>query len=738
MPKTTEPATSFQPRPWVIAGIVGSAIALAYANGLRGPFLFDDIWTIQDQMYIRAPAYVPALFGLSPPRFLTMLSFAVTYWLAELWVVPYHAVNVLLHGLNTWLVYRLLTRWMPRRGHADGFTRMGVAIATLGFALTPVHTQVVTYVTGRAALLGTAWLLLCVLAHGRARETAAPRRRLGWFAASLGCYVAGNFSKEIASVAPAIIIAWELWGRSTGPLGPRIRAAARTWPYFLVLAGVVWYRGAALGGQALPVMPRSVGINLLTQSFVTWRYALLEFVPVGLTIDHDVRAATGWGDPRVWVGVVLWLGALGAAFAARRTAPWITLGLAWFGIGLLPDSSVIPMQDIMADHRSYLAGIGLWAIAGGGWTAWMRALRGAAPRGRVRLALAVTVLVPMLLAWGTVLRNTLWDEPLRLWQEAVHRSPGRARPLANLAAYYLERKDYPRAIEAADRALALEEVPGAYLNRGVAYVELGDFERAESDISTFLNLYVYERQAWVTARGKLARGQYNLGLVHARQGRYEAAAQCYERARTLNPLNRRILNNLGVTYERLGAYSKAESAYAQAIVLPGNPGQDWLNLYRVRGLRSAEETLTAEILAHPRDAYAQLRMGVFQEMATRPERAVVAYRRGLALADPADPLPPVLLANLLRFQGNLSEASTFYKEALRRDPHHAEALWWYGQILIAQGLPFEARSFLERARAADPDAGRPGWRAPRVLRDGRDLLPPEIEPPSPSASVPAG
>ncbi len=705
----------------IAAGVLAGAVVLVYANSLQGPFVFDDNWTIRDQLYLRAPDLVPELYALSPPRFLVMLSFAVTYWLAGLTPWPYHGINIALHVVNCWLVYRLIAQWMPPSADGTRPPPSAVLCATLGFALTPVHTQVVSYMTGRAALLGTLWLLLTVLTYARSRRAGPGRARIGWLAASLGCYVLGGFSKEITSVAPALIIAWEWWGRAEGERDARARAVWRALPYFGILAATLLYRQAALGAAALPVMPRSVGINLLTQSFVTWRYALMEFVPVGLTIDHDVVQAHGWGDPRVWLGLGLWTVAIAAAWTLRRRAPWVTLGLIWFWLVLLPDSSVIPMQDIMADHRAYLPAIGLWTLVAYGWATWQGAVRRTRPRGLARAVAGGTALALGLLAFGTVHRNTIWRDPARLWREAVRVSPDRGRPLANLAGHYLARQRNQRAYDVASRAIELDDrVPAAFLNRGVAAMRLGRLEKAETDFASFLALHAWDPQTWITSRGKLATAQYNLGLVYMRQSRYADAAAALERALQLNPIDHSILNHLGMSHERLGHFRQAEYFY-QASMNLGTPWlPEWNQLIRIRQIRSLEETLRERAVAEPEDVFHHVRLGIFYDDLGLMEQTDAAYTAAARTA-PDEPLVPLLLGNLYRRKGRRADAIAQYRRCLELEPEHAEALWWLGQVRLAQGVPFAAQPLLERARALDAQAGMPGWRPPRRLRDGRSV-----------------
>ena len=715
-----EPHRALRPRRWIVPAWLCIGIGLAYANCLRGPFVFDDIWTIPEQLYIRRPDLVGALFRLSPPRFLYMLTLAVNYWIGGLRVIDYHVFNVLLHMANTLLVYRLYTHWFPQPPRAGRRGTTVALIATLGFALTPMQTQAVAYITGRSTLMGTLFLLLTVVTYVQSRHAASPPRRYGWLALSFLAYGMGNFTKEIAAVAPALLIVWEFWGRPGEWPGRRWLGAARTWPYFAILAGALYFREFVVRPEWGFFLPRSVGLNLMSEAFISWRYAVMEFIPVGLTIDHELYEATGWGDPRVWLGLALWVGAGAVAWRMRRTAPQISVGLAWFFLGLLPDSSIVPLEDIMADHRAYLPSIGLWAVAGALWTGWYKALLARTDPRRARRRVApLTVAVLALLACGTVARNRVWSDPIRLWQDAIRKSPGRARPLANLARYYAEAGDYDRAFALANRAIALDpSVPAGFLNRGVIHLEQGRLHEAEADISSFIALHRPRRLIWAVGRSKLATAHHDLGVVYTRMGRHTDAVQAYRRALRLNPLSRQVMLNYGLTLERLGEFTQARDLYGRLVGMDDSEPQDWAHFQRAQQLHEAEVTMLRAVRDAPGDAFPLLQLGVFYDDLGLTASAENMYRTAAGVA-PNEPLVPLLLANLLRRTGRPADARTAYRRVLELEPDSAEALSWLGQMLLAQGLSAEARPLLERAREIEPTAGTPGWLPPRILLDGR-------------------
>src|SRR6185503_18355598 len=110
-------------------------------------------------------------------------------------------------------------------------------------------------------------------------------------------------------------------------------------------------------------------------------------------------------------------------FALRR-APLVGFGILWIFVALSVESSILPIKDVMVEHRMYLAMPGIALMAGLVFVAALRAYRMPALVGA---ASCVVVLVSL-----TIAGNEVWRTHLGLWQDALAKSPGKARVHANL------------------------------------------------------------------------------------------------------------------------------------------------------------------------------------------------------------------------------------------------------------------------------------------------------------------
>jgi hypothetical protein len=99
-----------------------------------------------------------------------------------------------------------------------------------------------------------------------------------------------------------------------------------------------------------------------------------------------------------------------ALWSRRRDTRVAAFGLAWFAIGLVPSSTVLPLAEVANDHRVFFPFAGLALTAVSLAAVWLE--RGLAarrlPRAAVAMACGVAVLVLAAHGVGTYRRNRVW------------------------------------------------------------------------------------------------------------------------------------------------------------------------------------------------------------------------------------------------------------------------------------------------------------------------------------------
>lgn len=473
------------PRAWALVG--GVALA-ASATSLTNGFVYDDVPVAQEDVRLRT-LDVPRL--LTMPywgdafhdriyRPLTSLSFAVDWALGGGSPVPFHATNLVLHLLVTLLVFALARRLLD--DHA------GALVAGLWFAVHPVHVEPVAGVVGRAELLAAFGYLGAVLTF-RASMDATGRERAGLLAlVGLGAAVAYG-GKEHGLTLPALLAALAVLDalRRGDPPLPALRRALPAIGVTIVLAagflaarsGVV---GTATGGGTVAAGLEGLGAvgraSVMLPAVLVWGRLLL--FPLHLQADYAPNAF----EPLVAPGVrhvaalVLLAAAVWVAWRARRRAPGVTIGLAWFAVtASVAANVVVPTGVLIAERVLYLPSAGAALALGAAWSLLPpRAWRWPA-----------TALVLSLLAARSLARVPAWRSNDVFFAQLVRDAPASYRShwmLGTWAFRHGERAQGERELLAAIRIFPAD--PGLVAELGMKYLEYGRFDDADRFLSAAL------------------------------------------------------------------------------------------------------------------------------------------------------------------------------------------------------------------------------------------------------------
>ncbi|MBW2262808.1 MAG: tetratricopeptide repeat protein [Deltaproteobacteria bacterium] len=433
----------------------------AYANALGGQFVFDDIVLVRDAPHVHDITHFGRMLsamgesegiGYRPVRTLTHM---IEYQVFGPRAWGYHLTNVLLHLAVCLLLFRLCRRF--------GLGELASLASMAIFALHPVHTESVAYISGRRDLLYALFFTAGMLAYIRGvRE----KSRLLVFAA-LPLYVLGVFSKEQAVTLPVVLYLWDVLVHRRREAWP-----VRLWRPFQhqpVFWAIIWagalafflYRGVLLPRTSQPDWwGGSPAVNFATALAVHARYLLVQIWPVDLLADYSAHAfplAQGFLDRRTVLGILLLLASLAIAVASTRRAPLLSLAIISYWVLLLPVSHIIPHHELAAEHHLYLPSASLCLIAGAG-------LAALAKRRRIVGWGLLVLLLPLLLGL-TISRNRVWRSEESLWADTVRKAPRCARALFNLAIVHIKRDDLDSGEDLLRRSLIEKDFP-----RGRAYL----------------------------------------------------------------------------------------------------------------------------------------------------------------------------------------------------------------------------------------------------------------------------
>lgn len=390
-------------------------VASLYANTLSHDFVFDDLTLIQQNPNVTELDWGNIL-GKSGYRPVRTFTYALNFAVGGMDPFGYHLFNVLLHAANSLLVF-LLLRLVLQRLDAS-------FLGAMLFAVHPVQTASVAYVSGRKDLLAAFFVLLALLFYNKWR------RQGGWPNLALTGFslVLGILSKEVAVVFPMLFLLVDVCGRGSGSglqsrpgLVKTLRKSALLYSGLFaassaaVVYTVVWTEASRLSGYW--------GGSLETQwatSFKLFVHCLrLALVPYPLSADYNgvFPISTGFSEPATLLCVIISVGFVGLALRLYGRFPLLTLGMGWFLVSLLPVLQIVGFHEIAADHFLYLPMVGIALVFG------YLGAQATASRNINILAWALLVSVLSLCCVLTVTRSRVWANQMTLWTETYEKTP---------------------------------------------------------------------------------------------------------------------------------------------------------------------------------------------------------------------------------------------------------------------------------------------------------------------------
>lgn len=430
--------------PLLLVGGLLLLAAAAFWPGLYGDFLFDDYPNIVSnprihltQLDAESLASAAAGYEFGPVgRPVATLSFAMNHYLGGLSPWGFKLTNLLVHLLNTLLVFALVRRLLTLAGQSPG-SRWAAAIA-LVWAVHPLQVSTVLYVVQRMEMLSLTFVLLALLVYlrGRAQQL---RGENGW-PSLLACaplMLLALLSKETGLLLPLFTLALELTLMRFGAADSRVSKALRVMYGAGLVLGVVAFVFLVLPAYLDPELFRFRGFTLVerllsqTRALTLYLAQILLPSPVLMTFYYDAfPVSRGFVDPASTAISTTLLAALaGLATYARQRLPLFALGVFWFFASHAITSNVFPLE-LVFEHRNYFGLLGIVLAA----VALVKKLSVGA--GDSPPLLPVGALLVGLLAL-TLIRSATWGNPFNLAMDLAAKSPQSARASVDLGEQYM-------------------------------------------------------------------------------------------------------------------------------------------------------------------------------------------------------------------------------------------------------------------------------------------------------------
>ncbi|MGD8240787.1 MAG: tetratricopeptide repeat protein [Armatimonadota bacterium] len=576
-----------------------------FVNALGADFLWDDYVIIVDNPHVRdlrqaltafRPGYWRSLRERDPNvggsyRPVVQLSLAVDYAIWGLNPVGYHVSSIVLHIVNSVLVYLLTCRVVTDRRVS--------AFAALLFAAHPIHVEAVVWAKARSAPLALLFILISALLYLRWADSLFAPRRAWLHVCALACFALALSSKQSAIALPLLLglCLWCLlprraWGRGLVALLPFVGVTAA---FFAVDA-------AAPHLPELPLVLTPYSHLLTVLATVGFSLRLL-VVPIGLCAHHyfapqdsplalPVLQAIPW-EVALLVGMAM-------AFCRSRAA---FFALAWIAIGMAPLSNLVILGRPIGETRLYAPSVGLCILL----AVLLQGTLAIAARRRARrtlqcLAVGVSILLVGTCSALTLRRNAVWADELWLLHDTVANNPQSWLARRSLGMAYERRGLIEEAVVqfrwavavAPDDVHSLDDAARLYRDTGRYGQAIGCYERMLGFAKPGIRLRAHTGLGITHARMQEPEAAashfrdalridpgyvdalHNLGALHAQEGEYEKAIAELRRAARLAPDSAPVHHILGIAYEKSGAYGQALEHYREALSIQPEVAQTWL------------------------------------------------------------------------------------------------------------------------------------------------------------------
>jgi Flp pilus assembly protein TadD len=526
------------------AVIIPLAGILCYMNSFQGSFVLDEQNWIVDNPHIRHlwPPWQALFSSDNASRPLVGLFDAVNYAISGVNPWSYHVLNLLIHICAALALYGIVRRTLLTERLKERFGKdsnaLGLAVALI-WLVHPLQTQSVTYVIQRSESMMGMFYLLCLYCSIRSYDS---QHKWLWYASAIAACAGGMLSKPIMVTAPLAVLLYDV---AFGAQSMK-ETLRRRWPLFVGLAATWIVLAATIMGA--PANP-TAGFGLKSMSWwdyfkseprVVVYYLRLSIWPSPLCLDYQ-----GWPVAKTIreilpYAIILGSLAIVTVWALIRRRPAGFLG-AWFFLILSASSGLVPIADLVFEHRMYLPLAAVVAfVVLGSYYLWTRFVdrfhvvgAGELPSGH-RVGLVAVTLIVVALGFVTAMRNIDYGSEVVMWTDVVTKRPDNPRGHSNLGKALTEIGRIDDAGNQFREAVRLN--PG--------------FEYAQSNLGTAL---YYE--------GKLTEAKAQLAIALALDPR-DSNAHC---------VLGRVLSDLGQT-------SEAIDEFAAAIRLKPDFGEAYLRL----------------------------------------------------------------------------------------------------------------------------------------------------------------
>ena len=455
---------------------------------------------------------------------LTWISYMVDYELFSLNPSGYHIHNLILHILNTLLLFLLLRQM-------TGELWRSATVAAL-FAVHPMNIESVVWIAERKNLLCTFFMILTLMAYIRYVRC----REWKSYFLMLVCFILGLMAKPMLVMLPFVFLLLDYWplkrfaftdlDQSMDTLDNAVRRKflprliIEKIPLFLLalMSAGVTVQAARSGGSLKTISDFPI-VGRIENAIISYAMYLYKMVwPADLAIFYPYPATRPFW--KIELTILFLIAVTVFVWMKRKKHPYLITGWLWYGITLLPVIGLVQVGfQSMANRYVYVPMIGILMVIVWGVPDLLKSFSGR------RYLPAVAVLVIVAFAFTTKAFIPMWKNSEAVFQHALNVTKDNHIAETGMGDVFLERGDLRKAESHYREALRIkQDYAAAHSKLGMILIREGKVDDA-----------IVQYQEAINDDPAFAKAYNNLGVLLAVKGEMVEAKACFLRALELNP-----------------------------------------------------------------------------------------------------------------------------------------------------------------------------------------------------------
>jgi len=507
---------------------------------------------------------------------LNMLSYAINYHFFGLEPRSYYLTNIVIHILNSFLVFFLILNLLKEMQKKEYFAfplstfhfslfKWLAFFYTLAYAIHPMHVESVSWIAERKDVLYAFFYFLGMLAY--IRYASAKANKYGWLVAVFSCFLLSLLSKPMAIVFPFSLLAMDVLLKRD-KVTPIKNIIFEKLPFIVIgiFSAVTTYISTKSSGAVAEHQGYSFFHRFLFASYGFYMYMLKAFIPIAQTSYYPYPELSSSGSlPFIFYIsplIALLVVAIPVYFSYRsgeNNFRVVLFALGFYFFNMIIISQIIGAgPNIMAERYSYVCYFGIFFPVT--IFAYRLFQQSKSIKRVIVIGTSLYMLLFSVLCYG---RTLVWHDSETLWIEVNKQYPHRiVKAYNNLGNYYFEHRDLDKAYDNYKEAIDLKTGdPQVYCNMGTL---LGAKQQYK------LSLEYYGVALQIDSNDALT--YLDRAITYSAMGQYGLAIKDYRTSAKINPNSEILFRNIAYTYLNAHQFDSAINYYTQVIKInPTNP-----------------------------------------------------------------------------------------------------------------------------------------------------------------------